>query len=95
METDWEVRHVRECGRIRRWSEAIFIGKALAGESIALEPQQDGLWKVWFFDYPIGILDERKRKTRKLPMPTPAAAGKGARLNGAHEALPYSQGQAT
>jgi putative transposase len=70
----WEVRRVRECGRIRWWSDSVFIGKALSGEVIALEPQQDGLWTLWFFDYPIGVLDERKRKVRKLPMPTAADA---------------------
>lgn len=63
----WEVRLVRECGRIRWWSESIFIGKALAGELVGLEPQADGLWKLWFFRYPIGILDERKRRIIKRP----------------------------
>ena len=65
----WEVRRVMECGRIRWWSESIFIGKALAGEMIALEPQQAGLWKVWFFNYPIGVLEESTRKVTKLPKP--------------------------
>jgi len=60
----WELRQVRAGGQIRWWSESIFIGKALAGEVIGLEPQQDGLWKVWFFNYPIGVFDERQRKVK-------------------------------
>jgi hypothetical protein len=62
----WEVRCVRECGRMRWWSENIFVGKSLVGESVALEPTQDGRWRVWFFDYPLGIFDERKGSIQKL-----------------------------
>jgi len=64
---DWEVRRVRECGRIRWWSAPIFVGRALAGELLGLEPVADGQWRVWFFDQALGILDERKRKLRSLP----------------------------
>jgi putative transposase len=74
----WEVRRVMECGRIRWWSDAIFLGKALAGEWIALEPQADGLWKIWFFDYAIGALDERKRRVEKLPLPAGAGGDQRA-----------------
>jgi putative transposase len=63
-----------ECGRIRWWSKSIFVGKALSGELIALEPQQDGLWTVWFFAYPVGVLDERKRKITKQPTLTKSEA---------------------
>jgi putative transposase len=83
----WEIRRVRECGRIRWWSDAIFLGKALAGELIALEPEQDGIWTIRFFDYAIGVLDERRRKIEKIQMP--AAPGSGA-PKGAHEALPHT-----
>lgn len=65
----WEQRRVRSCGRMRWWSDAVFIGRALAGETIGLEPVGDGLWNVWFFRYPIGQFDERKRKLEKLPLP--------------------------
>jgi putative transposase len=63
---DWEVRRVRECGRMRWWSESIFVGKALVGEPVGLEPTEDGRWRVWFFDYPLGIFDERKGSIQKL-----------------------------
>jgi hypothetical protein len=66
----WEIRRVRECGRMRWWSESIFVGRALTGESIGLEPVDDGVWRVWFYGYPVGRFDERKRKIGKLePLP--------------------------
>lgn len=68
---DWEVRRVRECGRMRWWSESIFVGKALVGESVGLEPIGDGLWRVWFFAYPLGIMDERKGNIQKLAKAVP------------------------
>jgi putative transposase len=63
---EWEVRRVRECGRMRWWSGNVFVGKALAGEQVGLEPQDDGLWRVWFYGYPIGLLNERKGRIEKL-----------------------------
>ena len=82
-ENGWEVRLVRECGRIRWWSKSMFIGKALCGEWIALEPQEDGQWTVWFFDYPIGVMDERKRRITKRTTLTEAQSV--ARADGAPE----------
>lgn len=87
----WEIRQVMECGRIRWWSDNIFVGKALQGQSVGLEPQDDGLWRVWFFHYPIGQLDERKKKLVKLPWPAAlAATDEDGAPGGAHEALPHT-----
>src|SRR5688500_2550580 len=38
---DWEVRRVRECGRMRWWSESIFVGRMFVGEAVGLEPVAD------------------------------------------------------
>jgi len=81
----WEVRRVRECGRMRWWSDNVFVGRALSGEAIGLEPIDDGVWRVWFYAYPLGRFDERKGKITKLE----TAAGRGA-PEGAHEALPHT-----
>jgi transposase InsO family protein len=67
---DWEVRRVRECGRMRWWSESVFVGKALAHESVGLEPIEDGYWRVWFFNYALGVLDERKGTIQKDKEPS-------------------------
>jgi putative transposase len=63
---DWEVRGVRECGRMRWWSSNIFVGKLFGGERIGMEPVEDGWWKLWFFQTPLGLLDERNKVVRKL-----------------------------
>jgi transposase InsO family protein len=63
---DWEVRGVGACGTLRWWKAKIFVGRALSGEAVGLEPIDDGEWRVWFYEYPIGILDERQRVIRKL-----------------------------
>jgi transposase InsO family protein len=68
---DWEIRQVRTCGRVRWWTDNIYVGKALAGESIGLEPLDDGLWRVWFFDYPIGLFNERVGRIHKLKNSSP------------------------
>ncbi|MGA8541656.1 MAG: IS481 family transposase [Terriglobales bacterium] len=85
---EWEVRRVRECGRMRWWSGSIFVGKALVGELVGLEPQDEGIWRVWFCGYPIGLLNERKGKIQKLDPgaePDPAAPIQVAAETGALE----------
>jgi putative transposase len=78
---DWEVRNVSSCGRMRWWTAKIFLGRALSGEMVGLEPIDDGHWRVWFYEHPIGILDERRGVIRKLDdraegkAPADAAAG--------------------
>jgi putative transposase len=63
---DWQVRRVMECGRVRWWSEKLFVGKAFAGEYIGLEQFGEDRWKVWFYEHALGILDARRRKIEKL-----------------------------
>jgi transposase InsO family protein len=64
---EWEVRAVRSCGRMKWRGESIFIGKVMAEEILGLEPISDGEWKLWIFDYPLGIFDERSGLVKKLP----------------------------
>lgn len=72
---EWETRAVGPCGTMRWRSEKIFVGKVLGGEVIGLEPVADGQWKLWFFDYPLGMWDERKGVVRKLDrIPEPGKA---------------------
>ena len=72
---DWEVRRVRECGRMRWWSSNVFVGRALTSEAVGLEPLEDGVWRAWFFHYPLGIFDERKMK---INQPKNSALAKAA-----------------
>ncbi len=70
----WEVRSVGPCGTMRWGKGKVFVSKVLAGEAIGLEPIADGEWKLWFFEYPLGIWDERRGRMRKLERKADAAA---------------------
>ena len=63
------VRGVGECGRIKWSGERIFITKTLGHEPIGLEGIEDGIWKLWFANYPIGWMDERTRQATDLNDP--------------------------
>jgi putative transposase len=63
------VRRVGECGRIFWNGERIFITKTLGHEPIGLEPVADGIWKLWFANYPIGWIDERSMQATDLDNP--------------------------
>ena len=50
-----------------RWrNQKIFVGKVLSGAYIGLQPLDEDEWKVWFFEHPLGIFDERRGIIRKL-----------------------------
>jgi hypothetical protein len=66
---EWTVRAVGPCGTMKWQGEKIFVSKVLAGQVIGLEPIADGEWKLWYFDYPLGLWDERTTRIRKLPRP--------------------------
>ena len=65
----WDIRRVGKCGTIRWWTDRVFMGRALVHETIGFEPVDDGVWRVWYFDYPVGLFEERKMKISKLPTP--------------------------
>lgn len=61
----WEVRRVCPSGGAITWhNQPVFVSKALAGEEVALEPVEDGLWRIQFWGFVVGLLDER------TPQPT-------------------------
>jgi transposase InsO family protein len=57
--TTWDVRRVACGGTIKFRGHRRFIGHALIGEAIALEPVGDGLWTVRFGRFALGRVDER------------------------------------
>ena len=54
------VRQISPGGQMRWNSHKIFVGNALIGEPIGLEPLTDRTWRVWFSFYELGIFDEEK-----------------------------------
>jgi hypothetical protein len=65
----YEVRSVCGGGNFTWRGQGVFISEALNGERIALREVDDGLWRVYFADQEIGVLDEtllRRRKTGRV-----------------------------
>ncbi len=58
----FEVRRVRSGGEIKFKSRMQFVSQALAGQTIGLEPIDDGIWSVVFMNTLLARFDERKRK---------------------------------
>ena len=68
------VRRVQE-GRIRWRRQRVFVGQGLHGERVGLEAIEEGLWRVWFSFYDLGVWDERERGLRASGGP---AAGRSS-----------------
>jgi hypothetical protein len=62
----FKVRQVRQNGAIKWHSQLIYTSISLVHEPVGLESIDDGRWRVYFAQEPIGILDERLKKV--LPM---------------------------
>jgi len=54
-----EVRRVSEGGFIKFRNAKVFLGEPLAGERIALDAVDDGIWSIVFAKFEIARLDER------------------------------------
>jgi hypothetical protein len=65
----WQKRKVGQGGNICWSQQRVFIGHVLTGEWLGLEPTADGIWKIWYRDYAVGIFSEREGKARSLPRP--------------------------
>jgi hypothetical protein len=56
----WETRRVCPSDGTFSWrDEAISLTKALGGEQVGLEPIDDGLWRIHFYGFAVGLFDER------------------------------------
>jgi putative transposase len=72
--TDWSVRRVSPGGQMRWAGTNVFVAHALEGEAVGLEPVGDGLWRVWFHAYEVGLFDEAKLRLRRPPAPPQEAS---------------------
>jgi len=68
----YEVRYVSSGGVFGWHSKRVFVGHSLIGEYLGLTEVEDGLWRVYFADVELGLLDEVELKAgrtgRVLPM---------------------------
>ena len=67
--TDYEVRYVSDGGQMRWFGSRVFVGRALMGEPLGLEPCGEGHWKVWFSFLELGVFDEKKLLIRSAHKP--------------------------
>jgi transposase InsO family protein len=58
----WEPRCVRRLGTFKFRGREIFLSSVLAGERIALDEVDDGVWSIYFYQRMLGRLDERTGK---------------------------------
>jgi transposase InsO family protein len=58
----WEPRCVRRLGTFKFKGREIFLSSVLAGEQIALDEVDDGVWSIYFYQRLLGRLDERTGK---------------------------------
>jgi transposase InsO family protein len=55
----WETRRVCPSDGTFSWrNQPIDLSEALSGERIALEPVDDGLWRIHFHEFAVGLFDE-------------------------------------
>jgi transposase InsO family protein len=57
----FEIRRVRRDGSMKWDGGFIFVGEAMAGEVIGVEPKDDGHWRVHLGVLPLGVLHQRSR----------------------------------
>ena len=57
-----EIRRVSEIGQVSWRGHFYFVSSALAGEDVAFEEVDDGVWTVYFANVILGRVDERHRR---------------------------------
>jgi hypothetical protein len=61
----WRVRKVGARGQTRWAGDRFFVSHALSGKQIGFEPVGEVLWRVWFYDYLLGLWHEREKKFQR------------------------------
>jgi len=62
----WEIRRVSTIGQVSWGAQVLFLSGALAGEDVAFEEVDDGLWTVYFAKLALGRYDERHRRIQPM-----------------------------
>jgi transposase InsO family protein len=73
-----EIRRVDQNGMVS-WRRPLFVSVALAGEAVAFEAVDDGIWTVTFATVVLGRFDERHHRIHPM---APISAGRSASCAG-------------
>jgi transposase InsO family protein len=65
-----EVRRVSSTGAVSWGGDAVYLTEVLAGEDIAFEEVDDGIWMVWFAAVTLARFDARARILTAVPYAT-------------------------
>jgi transposase InsO family protein len=66
-----ETRIVDRAGNISWRAKRVHASGALIGETLGLEEIEDGLWRVHFFGFSVGLLDERREDPKIIGVNRP------------------------
>lgn len=72
-----DIRRVRSSGEIKWAGELLFVSEALIGEWVAIEEQETGELRMRFYAKPIGVIDTRQKRLRRLGVPARGHAQSG------------------
>jgi transposase InsO family protein len=61
-----DIRRVRSTGEIKWAGDLIYVSSALIGEFVAIEELDNGELRMRFHDRPIGVIDPRQKRLRRL-----------------------------
>jgi len=64
--SDAMSREVRRNGEIKWRGKLVGVSTALAGETVCVEETEQGEWRVRFYAVPLGILDAKTNRLRRL-----------------------------
>lgn len=64
----FEIRRVSSMGQVSWRGSSLFLSEALAGEDVAFEEVDDGIWTVRFAAVALARYDERDRILRPIPI---------------------------
>jgi transposase InsO family protein len=79
-----DVRRVRSNGEIKWGGQLIFVSTALVGERVAIEETDDEQLLMRFYDTPIGVIDPRQKRLRRLSLAARGEAQTSTNLSPIH-----------
>jgi putative transposase len=63
---DAMAREVRQNGEIKWRGKLVGVSTALAGETVCVEETEQGEWQVRFYALPLGVIDAKTNRLRRL-----------------------------